>query len=61
VPISTGSALPGSLTLDRERFIRRDAPFWTRLDNNGQTSILARAGYDVNDPKRKSQFSTKGH
>jgi len=24
----------------------------TRLDNNGQTSILARDGDDVNDPQR---------
>ena len=30
--------------------IRCDAPFRTRLDNNGQTSILARDGYDVIDP-----------
>ena len=32
--------------------VRCDAPFRTRLDNNGQTSILVRDGYDVNDPKR---------
>jgi hypothetical protein len=30
--------------------VRCDALFRTRLDNNGQTSILARDGYDVNDP-----------
>jgi len=35
--------------------VRCDAPFRTRLDNNGQTSILARDGYDVNDPKRSSR------
>jgi len=32
--------------------VRGTAPFKTRLDNNGQTSILARDGYDVNDPKQ---------
>ena len=32
--------------------VRRDAPFKTRLDNNGQRSNLVRAGYDVNDLKR---------
>jgi hypothetical protein len=32
------------------RCVRRDAPFWTRLDNNGQTSILACDGYDAIDP-----------
>ena len=41
----------GGIVLQGRR-IRRDAPFRTRLDNNGQTSILARAGYDVNDPTR---------
>ena len=34
------------------RCVRRDAAFRTRLDNNGQTSIVARDGYDVNDPKQ---------
>jgi hypothetical protein len=29
--------------------IRRDPPFRRRLDNNGQTSIMARDGYDLND------------
>jgi hypothetical protein len=29
-----------------------DALFRTRLDNNGQTSILARDGYDVGDPNQ---------
>ena len=35
----------------------RDAPFRTRLDN-GQTSILARDDYDVNDPKRGRKRSS---
>ena len=39
------------------RCIRRDAPFRTRLDN-GQTSILARDDYDVNDPKRGRKRSS---
>src|SRR5664279_6333406 len=34
--------------------VRCDALFGTRLDNNGQTSILARDGYDVNDPTATS-------
>jgi hypothetical protein len=32
--------------------VRGTAPFRTQLDNNGQTSILARDGYDVNEPER---------
>jgi hypothetical protein len=32
--------------------VRGTAPFRTRLDNNGQRSILAGDGYDVNDPER---------
>jgi uncharacterized C2H2 Zn-finger protein len=35
--------------------VRCDALFRTRLDNNGQTSIFACDGYDVNDPKRTLQ------
>jgi len=34
--------------------VRGTASFKTRLDNNGQTSILARDGHDVNDPERTS-------
>jgi hypothetical protein len=30
--------------------VRGTAPFRTRLDNNGQTSILACDGYDAIDP-----------
>ena len=32
--------------------VRRDAPFRTRLEQSGQTSISARTGYDVIDPTR---------
>jgi len=38
--------------------VRGTAPFRTRLDNNGQTSILAGDGYDVNDPKPTKIAST---
>jgi hypothetical protein len=39
--------------------VRGTAPFRTRLDNNGQTSILAGDGYDVNDPTQTSQCLTR--
>ena len=32
--------------------VRRDAPFRTRLGNNGQRSVLVHFGYDVIDPTR---------
>jgi hypothetical protein len=32
--------------------VRRDAPFRTRLEQSGQTSISARTGYDVIDPQQ---------
>ena len=38
--------------------VRGTAPFRTRLDNNGQTSILARASYDANDPERTFSLAT---
>jgi hypothetical protein len=34
--------------------VRGTAPIRTRLDNNGQTAILARDGYDVNESTRTS-------
>jgi hypothetical protein len=37
-------------SLMAQRCVRRDAPFRTRLDNNGQKWILVRDGSAVFDP-----------
>ena len=41
--------------------VRRAAPFRTRLDNNGQKSILPRDGYDVNDDPSATLATRNGN